>query len=174
MEEEMSDRREGFMNLSLLTSVRQNHALEHATIAILSQKVPMGTRIMGRATSSGFYIYGDVPTEAVAEAAGEALSRLQKGEKELAVSPFCGTNLAVAGVMAGISSLIALGRENRIRRLPNAILAAIIAMMVAQPAGRFVQRYMTTSANLGNVSISRITQGGKGTRTVYIVETTRR
>ncbi len=160
------------MNPGLMTMVRLNHALEHATVAILSRRVAMGTRLFGRATTNGFYIYGDVPTEEITKAAQEGLTRLQKGERELALSPFCGTNFAVAGALAGIFSLLALGSENRIRRLPHAIFAGIAAVLIAQPVGRLVQRYLTTSDNLANVSITSITRIGSGTRTLHKVETT--
>ena len=81
---------------SLVNSVRRNHALEHATISILlSRQGPM--RIVGRAVADGFYIYGDISTDRLREFADEALLRLQKGEAHLAVSPLCGTNIAVAG-----------------------------------------------------------------------------
>ena len=159
---------------SMPMSVRQNHALEHATIVILSRKVSIGTRMMGRSTWSGFYIYGDLPTELIAEAAREALARLQKGEAELAISPFCGTNLVVTGLLAGVFSFIVMGKENQIRRLPRVIFAGVIAAIVAQPAGRMAQRYVTTSANLANVSITRITKRGRRARTLHKVETAHR
>jgi hypothetical protein len=63
----------------VINSVRRNHALEHATISILlSRHGPM--RIVGRAVSDGFYIYGDVPTERLRKLADEALLRLQRGK----------------------------------------------------------------------------------------------
>jgi len=51
----------------LIGSVRRNHALEHATVSILMGRLGPGTRMVGRATGSGFYIYGDVPAERVQE-----------------------------------------------------------------------------------------------------------
>jgi hypothetical protein len=41
-----------------------------------------------------------VPVEDVANAATEALGRLQNGERNLAIHPGCGTNYLVAGAMA--------------------------------------------------------------------------
>jgi len=78
------------MNMSndFITALRQNHALEHAAIAVLIGKLGLHQRVLGRATTTGFYIYGSVPTEAIQEAATEGLARLQRGESELAVSPF--------------------------------------------------------------------------------------
>jgi hypothetical protein len=139
---------------SLVNSVRRNHALEHATISILlSRHGPM--RIVGRAVSDGFYIYGDIPTERLRELADEALLRLQKGEAHLAVSPLCGTNIAVAGVLAGLGSYAALGGagQRRLGGVSGAIMAAMLAVLAAQPLGRLVQKHYTTSPDLQGVRI---------------------
>jgi hypothetical protein len=138
---------------SLVNSVRRNHALEHATISILlNRHGPM--RIVGRAVSDGFYIYGDVSTERLRELADEALQRLQKGESHLAVSPLCGTNIAVAGVLAGLGSYAALGAGRRkLGGVSGAIIAAMVAVVAAQPIGRLVQKHYTTSPDLDGIRI---------------------
>lgn len=137
----------------LVDSVRRNHALEHATIAILlSRQGPM--RVVGRAVTDGFYIYGDVPTERLREFADEALDRLQHGEAHLAVSPLCGTNIAVAGVLAGVGSYLALGAgPRRLGGISGAIIAAMLAVLAAQPLGRLIQKHYTTSPDLAGVRI---------------------
>src|SRR3989442_6469372 len=113
---------------SIINAVRRNHALEHATISILlNRHGPM--RLVGRAVPDGFYIYGDIPTERLQELADEALARLQRGEADLAVSPLCGTNIAVAGVLAGLGSYVALGSGPRRARGGSG------AVMAANPAG---------------------------------------
>lgn len=161
------------MSSDVITALRQNHALEHATIALLIGKMGLNVRLVGQATPTGFYIYGDAPTEAVQEAATEGLARLQQGEGQLALSPLCGTNISVAGVMAGIACFLALRGGKRGRRLPLAILAATWAIIAAQPIGRIAQKYLTTSADLSGVSIKRITRRGVGTRILHRIETTR-
>src|SRR3990172_13066226 len=97
----------------LAGSIRRNHALEHATIAVLLARLGRDVRMIGRATRNGFYLYADVPTEQLELAANEALARLRRGESHLAVSPMCGTNLAVAGMLAGVASLLTLGDGGR-------------------------------------------------------------
>ena len=74
--------------------VRNNHALEHATLHVLQEK-GLKSRLGGISDVGGFWIYGDVETEAIFTAAQEALKRLADGESELAVHPNCGTNIAV-------------------------------------------------------------------------------
>ena len=82
-----------------VNAIRRNHALEHATIAVMMNKQgPM--RVVGRASPDGFFVWANVTTERLREFAAEALGRLQKGEAHLAVSPLCGTNLVVASALA--------------------------------------------------------------------------
>ena len=157
-----------------LESVRRNHALEHATVAILMGRLGPGVRMVGRATSNGFYIYGDVPTDRLEESAAEGLARLKRGEAGLAVSPLCGTNLAVAGLLAGASSLLALGNRSRLERLPNVLLSAMVAVLAAQPLGRLVQRHITTSPDLADMEIVGIRQGEHGAARYHKVETRQR
>ena len=157
--------------MDILVNVRRNHALEHATIAVLLGKVGPNTRLVGRASSDGFYIYGKVPTDKIHESAAEALARLKKGESQLAVSPLCGTNLAVAGVLAGLASLLALGNRSRWERLPNVLMAAVVAVVGAQPLGRVVQRYVTTSADVQDLEIVGVTATARGLAPLHKVRT---
>ncbi len=162
------------MPANLIESVRRNHALEHATVSILLARLGPGVRMVGRATRNGFYIYGDVPTEKVRESAREGLARLKQGEAGLAVSPFCGTNLVVAGILAGASSLLALGNGNRTERLPNVLLSALVAVLAAQPLGRLVQKHVTTSPNLADTEIVGVREGRRGPARFHKVETAQR
>lgn len=145
-----------------IQAIRQNHALEHATIAILLQRGSIHTRIAGRASPGGFHVYGNLPTSLVEEAAHEALRRLKNGERDLALSPFCGTNIAVAGILAGLASILAMGSGNRLLNLPRVVLAAIIAVLAAQPLGKIVQRRLTTYADMGAMAITGVSKSGVG------------
>jgi hypothetical protein len=158
----------------IIGSVRRNHALEHATVAILMGRLGPGVRMVGRATGNGFYIYGDVPTDRVQESAAEGLERLKRGEAGLAISPLCGTNLVVAGLLAGASSLLALGNRRRLERLPNVLLSATVAVLAAQPLGRLAQRYITTSPDLADMEIVGVRQGKHGAARYHKVETRQR
>ena len=138
----------------IINAVRRNHALEHATISVLLSRHGPHTRVLGRAAPDGFYIYGDVPTDRLKEFAHEGLARLQRGESHLAVSPLCGTNLAVAGLLAGLASYSAIAcRNNRLDSLPGALMAAMLAVLAAQPLGRLVQKRFTTLAEVDGVRI---------------------
>ncbi len=129
---------------------------------MLIQKVGVSTRLMGRSTADGFYIYGNVPTEAVSQAANEGLSLLRQGDHSLAVSPLCGTNLATAGILAGLASFMVTGRKNRSEDLPRILLASTIAVILAQPIGRLVQKHITTSPHLDDIDIVEVTSKKRG------------
>lgn len=161
------------MPTNLLEATRQNHALEHATIAVLLGRLGPGLRAAGRAAPNGFHIYGDIPSPMVEEAAKEALHRLRHGEASLAVSPFCGTNYVTAGILAGIATTLALGNGPRLKRLPWAILASVWAVLVGWPLGRLAQKHLTTSPDLSQVSIEKISRQGEGRFLRHWVQTSR-
>ena len=69
-------------------TVRRNHALEHATLAVILRRLGHDIRALGRATGDGYFLYADVPTEFFEDCANEALARMKQGEGHLAVSPF--------------------------------------------------------------------------------------
>src|SRR5262245_42004784 len=161
------------MTVPLVDATRANHALEHATITIMLNRLARPVRLLGRATPFGFYIHGNVPTDVLTQSVGEALARLKQGEARLAVSPLCGTNLAVAGLLAGLSSVMAFGSRSRPERFSRVVMAATGAVLVAQPLGRLVQKHLTTSPRLEGVYIKRISRSGRGPWTIHRVETSR-
>ena len=144
-----------------ISTVRRNHGIEHATVHMLTAHDPT-TRLVGRADTEGFNIYGDIPTEALISAAHEALERLQNGEGSLAVHPRCGTNLLVAGVMTALAAALALGRKPSLKKLPDVILATTLAAFVAQPLGMTLQEFVTTSPDAVGAHIVRVRQSQMG------------
>ena len=136
--------------------VRRNHALEHATVQLLLARLGPELRLVGRASGDGFFIYGDVPHDLLAECAREGLQRLQHGEAYWAVTPLCGTNLATAGVMASLATLAVASRSHGSKTrdlIGNAIAAGIFAVTLAQPMGRLIQAKLTTDADLAGTEI---------------------
>lgn len=153
-------------NRSIGQALRQNHAIEHATVTLLSQRIP-GVSLMGRSDAQGFSLFGDVDTAVIEEVAGEALARLQSGESGLAVHPNCGTNLVTSGMLSGLAVMFAASGRNRswADRVPSSLLAATLALIVAVPAGRWVQENVTTSPHVDGLRITGVVkQGGPGTR----------
>lgn len=166
----------GFVpGLKELLAVRQIHALEHATVWVLSEPqsemsdtapgaqsdtVPgaQSDRLLGgMSTEAGFYLYGDVSTVTVHRAVRIALDRLTRGEWNLAVHPRCGTNLSVgmlmtAGLAIGVNLILP---KDPIGQLIGWGVAAATATSIAPDVGAVVQKYVTTAIpfNLEIVSV---------------------
>lgn len=159
-------------DIPFIARIRRNHGLEHATIHVLAQQNPR-LRVMGRTTAGGFYLYGDLTIKEVRAAVEQALSRLQGGETHLAVHPHCGTNVATGGFLAGLCAFIALWprARRRLDQLPLAIMAATLAIIAAQPLGLILQAQVTTSSDVRNLIVKRITHRRQHRITVHHVET---
>ena len=141
--------------LTLGPAVRQNHALEHATIVLLSRKFPE-VRLSGISFAVGFFVFGDLPTEAILPAAQEALQLLRTTQPELAVHERCGTNLAVAGMLTGLSAMMVSKMRRPYSTANNAILASTAALVLARPLGLVVQRHVTTQTPNGSMRILEV------------------
>lgn len=162
----------GIGDLPIIRRTRRNHAIEHATIHILSETRPR-MPFAGRADSGGFFVIGDVSTEDVEAAVDQAIERL-KDEPDLAIHPFCGTNLVVGGMVAGIASLAAIAtmadksrRSNAFEILPRLMLAGTFSSLIAQPLGQQAQRHFTTLPETHNLRIGGIKKSEKGGRTIH-------
>ena len=154
------------LELPIFSRIRRNHGLEHATIHVLSAKKKYRSMV-GRSDLKGFWLIGDIPTEEVADAATEALKRLRSGERRLAISPDCGTNLATSGVAAGLGAFIGMvgvGRRwrDKFERLPLVVLLATIALIFAKPLGFRVQERVTTSGDPGDLTIIQVNRSSLG------------
>ena len=141
-----------------IDAVRRNHGVEHATVAVLFARTKP-RRIAGRASGEGFFILGNVDHDLLLSCAHEALGRMQRGEAELAVSPHCGTNIAVAAALTTLSSMRALSKhpERPMRdRFGDGFTSAIFALIAAQPMGQLLQKYVTTRADVQDMEIVRV------------------
>ena len=152
-----------------ISIIRRNHGIEHATVHVLTERDP-NIQLVGRADTKGFNIYGDVPTDALASAAREALKRLQRGDSNLAVHPRCGTNLVIAGLLTAVAAVFALGRKPSVRKIPDAILATTVALFAAQPLGNKIQERITTSPDARGARIAGIRQQQFGALKVQHVD----
>jgi hypothetical protein len=148
------------INWGPASRVRRNHALEHATIQVLTTTHP-GMRLAGLSDVLGFWILGDVDIEALADATEEARKRLNDGESALAIHPNCGTNLATAGMIGGFFawlSMLGVGKSwrERLDRLPVVLTLVTMGLVIAQPLGPKLQKHVTTEANLGDLHVTGI------------------
>lgn len=124
-------------------AVKQNHALEHATIVLLSRQFP-DVRLAGISFAAGFFVFGELPTEVILPTAEEALTLLRTTSPEMAIHERCGTNLAVTGVLTGLAAMTVAKMRRPYNTVNNVILATTAALILARPLGLTVQRYVTT------------------------------
>ncbi|MCP4421933.1 MAG: hypothetical protein GY805_35415, partial [Chloroflexi bacterium] len=102
------------MLAQLISRIRRNHGLEHATIHMLSEK-HKNFSAQGNSNHKGFSlnIYGDISEDDVANAVEEAFRRMKKGEHHLAVHPNCGTVLLTTAAMATVTAQATFALEQR-------------------------------------------------------------
>ena len=111
----------------------------------------------GYSTGEGFFIFGRAATDLVVEAVDDALRGLKGGQRELAVSPHCGTNLVTGALLAGLASALILGRgKDRFSRVPTAAAAIIGTSLLSRPLGSELQRRYTTLADVEDLEISDV------------------
>lgn len=153
-----------------LARLRKNHALEHATMHVLSQR-HLNLPLAGQSDLRGFTLLGPVSTEEVASATVEALQRLQRGESALAVHPRCGTNLVVGAILASLFSFIVWSMKTRSRweRVPGLLFATTSALLLAQPLGLWIQQRFTTTSAMDGVRIGLVLRYGQGLLTGHRV-----
>jgi hypothetical protein len=144
------------LNLPILSRIRRNHGLEHATLSLLAQRFP-NHRMAGYSYPGGFFLLGDVPTEHVREVVVEALARMNNGEKSLAFHPNCGTNYVVSGILAGTLAWLGMvgarSKRDRFERLPLVIILATLGLIFSAPLGLKVQEYVTTCGDPQGLSV---------------------
>ena len=151
--------------------IRQIHALEHATVWILSDTVNSkktkltsylstdNETIGGLSTEKGFYLYGDINPFKLRRAVNLALTRLQQGEWNLALHPRCGTNSSVAAMLTAgmaITAHFTLPRSP-LHQFMGMGLAALAANYLAPDLGIYVQKYITTAIPF-NLKLEKITK----------------
>lgn len=147
------------LNSDLINATRRNHALEHATIHVLSNHFP-GLTLAGHSNPTGFVLLGDLPVESVREAVVEALSRLQNGEHQLAIHDGCGTNYVATSSLAAIFGFMAMSgtRNNRerLQRMPWMMIFSMLAVILGLPFGRVLQKNVTTNPETGSLMLTDV------------------
>ncbi len=134
--------------------LRRNHALEHATIVVMMEREP-GRKLNGFSTDDGFFVQGVRSINEVESAAREALGRLHRGEKGLAIHRNCGTTIVAANLLTAIFFLGALGLGLYFQ-WPLYLLVVggvLLALALRVPISLLLQRFVTTDADLSNAEV---------------------
>lgn len=139
-----------FFSVIIDKKARKNHALEHATSHVLAERGYYGAT--GEATASGFSIRGVPDPNLVYDASREALERLKSGESGLAIHRKCGTTVVIISTIMSLVflSILVLAGEINIMSL---ILALFIAHLTGPVLSPWVQRYVTTDSNVGDLQV---------------------
>ncbi|WP_420643773.1 DUF6391 domain-containing protein [Candidatus Leptofilum sp.] len=157
------------MLTQLISRVRRNHGLEHATIHVLSEK-HKNFSAQGNSNHTGFSlnIYGDISEQDVTNAVNEAFRRMKKGEHHLAVHPNCGTVLLTTATLATVAAQASFAFEQRRQKqskmsltvllgaLPTAILAVVFSLIVSRPIGVQLQAKYTVEGDLQDMEVQTV------------------
>ena len=152
----------GFLNLltiplqiieiAINRKLRKNHALEHATINVLEERVGRKNIFSGYARENGFYVFGPASPYEIFSSSIEGRERLINGEKNLAIHNRCGTSIAVASFLTFLVFLILLILTHSIN-IFLLLLAFLIGEILGPPLGKLTQAYFTTDANVSDIKI---------------------
>ncbi|MGB8981151.1 MAG: DUF6391 domain-containing protein [Anaerolineales bacterium] len=153
------------LNLPPYLATRRNHALEHATLKLLARKYD-DKGLAGHSNPSGFFLFGDIAMEDIRSAIDEAMRRLRAGEHGLAIHPGCGTNMATSLILPATFAFLPMQRARsnfwRFLLIPFALGFAVFGYLLSKPLGPWLQRNVTTQADLGNLQVTEIAHVRKG------------
>lgn len=137
------------------------HALEHATIAVLSSQFNR-KNFSGLSLPVGFFLVGEASIEEVRDAFDIALSRLKAGETTLALSKNCGTNIAVTGALCALTAVAAFSgtksTKERLKRFDLLALSLGFLSRIGPELGMLVQKKVTTDPNVAGLNVTEIKQ----------------
>ncbi len=146
-------------------ATRRNHALEHATLHILARKYK-DQNMGGHSNPTGFFLFGDMSMDDIRNAINEAMTRLRAGESGLAIHPGCGTNLAASTLLPATFAWAPFQGVRSIRwrllLIPVALMFAVFGYLLSKPLGPWLQRNVTTEADLGEMQVMDISLVRKG------------
>ena len=147
------------LKINIISHIRKNHAMEHATIHMLAKMLPK-VSFSGYSIHKGFWIIGKAELQDVHKAAEMALAKLRNGDSNLAIHPNCGTNLAVTGLcVAGAALLTTHGLKDDdplSSKFSAFVTAGMAGVLASRPLGPRVQQWITTDPDVQKLSIDSI------------------
>jgi len=147
------------MDFPPFLATRRNHALEHASLHVLARKYK-DQNMAGHSNPTGFFLFGDMSLEDIRNAINEAMTRLRAGESGLAIHPGCGTNLAASTLVPAAFAWApfqgARSLRWRLLLIPVALMFAVFGYLLSKPLGPWLQRNVTTEADLGDMQVMDI------------------
>ena len=166
--------RKNIIPAKVLAHIRKNHAMEHASIHVLTRSMP-GVSFAGYSFIKGFWILGKADLQNVQKGVEMAYARLKNGERQLAVHPNCGTNLAVTGLCTAAAAMISLKFEpdddSDFSRFSALTTAGLFGALAGRPLGPKIQQHITTDADVSDLSIVSIHCSSLRGTPIFFVET---
>ena len=160
--------------MDMIAHIRKNHAMEHATIHLLTEALP-NVSFAGYSFVRGYWILGKTDLQNVQKAAEMALARLKNGEHKLAIHPNCGTNIAIIGLCTAAAAMLTAFDEDEdaspMSRFTAYTTAGMIGALVGKPLGPKVQKKITTDPDVKNLSIVSINCSSLRGTPVFFVQT---
>ena len=103
------------------------------------------------------------------------LERMKNGEKNLAIHPNCGTNIAVTGLCTAAASMLALlgesEEDSKFSRFSALTSAGLVGALISRPLGPKVQKHITTDPDMTGLSIVSISCNSVHGTPVFFVHT---
>ncbi len=159
------------MQPSALQRIRRNHAIEHATMHMLS-RAGVAARLAARSDWRGLTFYGDIDSAALSRAASRGFLALETGHSELAVHPRCGSMVSVSfllGLLAVWLAQSGLRRGSSPLRSLLTVAGIASATLLARPLGESAQAHVLTSADMGNARLVSVRPSRRGPLTIHRV-----
>jgi hypothetical protein len=139
-----------FVLLLFSRRLRQNHALEHATINVIEQRYR--TRgVVGMPDPNGFHLRGRVSPDTVTSATQEAFRRLKRGEVDLAWNRRCPTSLVGTQVLLAVVFLVVALLVWREFTAPPVLIALLGGALLGPPISPFLQRWLLVDPDPGTL-----------------------
>ena len=160
--------------LNVISHIRKNHAMEHATIHLLNRALPNVT-FSGLSLDRGYWILGKAELQDVQKAAEMAYARLKNGEHSLAIHPNCGTNIAMIGLCSAAAAMLTTRGldkdDDNLSRFTAYTSAGLLGALAGKPLGPKIQKNVTTDANVEDLSIVSINCSSLHGTPLFFVET---
>ena len=94
------------------------------------------------------------------------------GQRELAVSRFCGTNMAVGVLIAAlVAGLLGRSQRSTKSKAPIMVLGVVGSLWARRPLGNALQRRFTTLPDPERLEVTGIMRIEMGRRTIHRVTT---
>ncbi len=114
--------------------------------------------------------------EQLVSAIVEAQHRIANGRLSLVIHEHCGTNYVAGGMLTGLAAWLGMlgvrrGLRSQLERLPMVIFLATLALIFSPALGVWLQQKVTTSSEVQELDVVKITRGKFGKNPRFHIQT---